>query len=61
MYFLYRLLGVSAIIGSTVCIITMIPLQFIIGKKMSENAEKTAVSSSLYFNIESLGVIAYTF
>lgn len=44
MYFLYQMLGISAIIGSTVCIVTMIPLQFLIGKKMSGNAKLTAVS-----------------
>lgn len=44
MYFLYQMLGISAIIGSTVCIVTMIPLQFLIGKKMSSNAKLTAVS-----------------
>lgn len=38
------MLGISAIIGSMVCIITMIPLQFFIGKRMSENAKITAVS-----------------
>lgn len=44
MYLLYRLLGISAIIGSTVCILIMVPLQFLIGKKMSDNAKITAVS-----------------
>lgn len=44
MYCLYQLLGISAIIGSTVCIVTMIPLQFLIGKTMSWNSEKTSVS-----------------
>lgn len=44
MYLLYQMLGISAIIGSTVCIATMIPLQFFIGKKMSNNAKLTAVS-----------------
>lgn len=43
MYLLYRMLGTSAIIGSMVCIIIMIPLQFVIGKKMSNNAELSAV------------------
>ncbi|XP_055301236.1 ATP-binding cassette sub-family C member Sur isoform X3 [Sitodiplosis mosellana] len=42
MYLLYQMLGISAIIGSTVCIATMIPLQFFIGKKMSNNAKLTA-------------------
>ncbi|XP_031636078.1 ATP-binding cassette sub-family C member Sur-like [Contarinia nasturtii] len=42
MYLLYQMLGISAIIGSTVCIVTMIPLQFFIGKKMSNNAKLTA-------------------
>lgn len=44
MYLLYQMLGISAIIGSIVCIATMIPLQFFIGKKMSNNAKLTAVS-----------------
>lgn len=43
MYLLYRMLGTSAIIGSMVCIVIMIPLQFVIGKKMSNNAEMSAV------------------
>lgn len=47
MYLLYRLLGISAIIGSTVCILIMVPLQFLIGKKMSDNAKITAVSKLL--------------
>ncbi|XP_021701403.1 ATP-binding cassette sub-family C member Sur [Aedes aegypti] len=42
MYLLYRLLGVSTIIGSFVCIITMTPLQFVIGKYMSANSKKTS-------------------
>nr|XP_029714518.1 ATP-binding cassette sub-family C member Sur-like [Aedes albopictus] len=42
MYLLYRLLGVSTIIGSFVCIVTMTPLQFVIGKFMSANSKKTS-------------------
>ncbi|XP_062546541.1 ATP-binding cassette sub-family C member Sur [Armigeres subalbatus] len=42
MFLLYRLLGVSTIIGSFVCIVTMTPLQFMIGKYMSANSKKTA-------------------
>ncbi|XP_073824005.1 sulfonylurea receptor [Musca autumnalis] len=39
MYLLYLKLGISAVIGSFVCILTMTPLQFLIGKAMSKNAE----------------------
>ncbi|XP_055635948.1 ATP-binding cassette sub-family C member Sur isoform X2 [Toxorhynchites rutilus septentrionalis] len=42
MYLLYQLLGVSAVIGSVVCIVTMTPLQFLIGKMMSENSKKAS-------------------
>ncbi|XP_037957308.1 ATP-binding cassette sub-family C member Sur isoform X2 [Teleopsis dalmanni] len=38
MYLLYVKLGISAVIGSFVCILTMTPLQFLIGKAMSTNA-----------------------
>lgn len=61
MYLLYRMLGTSAIIGSMVCIVIMIPLQFVIGKKMSNNAELSAVSP-LYVNAlirrENINIIA---
>lgn len=43
MYFLYQQLGVSAIYGSLICIVTMTPLQFLIGKMMSNNAKKGTV------------------
>lgn len=49
MYLLYQMLGISAVIGSTVCILTMIPLQFFIGKRMSTNAKLTAVSLTIFF------------
>lgn len=39
MYLLYLKLGVSAIIGAACCILTMTPLQFLIGKKMSTNSK----------------------
>nr|CAD7415628.1 unnamed protein product [Timema poppensis] len=39
MYFLYLKLGWSAIIGAAFCILTMTPLQFLIGKKMSSNSK----------------------
>ncbi|XP_014240364.1 ATP-binding cassette sub-family C member Sur isoform X2 [Cimex lectularius] len=39
MYLLYCQLGLSAIIGALFCIITMTPLQFLIGKKMSDNSK----------------------
>ncbi|XP_055589734.1 ATP-binding cassette sub-family C member Sur isoform X5 [Uranotaenia lowii] len=42
MYLLYRLLGVSSVIGSIVCVLTMTPLQFVIGKMMSKNAKHTS-------------------
>ncbi|KAM7354688.1 sulfonylurea receptor [Cochliomyia hominivorax] len=42
MYLLYLKLGISAVIGSFVCILTMTPLQFLIGKAMSQNAEVMA-------------------
>ncbi|XP_055381997.1 ATP-binding cassette sub-family C member Sur isoform X2 [Condylostylus longicornis] len=42
MYLLYLKLGISAIIGSFVCILTMTPLQFLIGKAMSKNSEISA-------------------
>ncbi|TMW53931.1 hypothetical protein DOY81_000988 [Sarcophaga bullata] len=42
MYLLYLKLGISAVIGSFVCILTMTPLQFLIGKAMSKNAEIVA-------------------
>uniref|UniRef100_A0A1A9WKE0 Uncharacterized protein n=1 Tax=Glossina brevipalpis TaxID=37001 RepID=A0A1A9WKE0_9MUSC len=39
MYLLYLKLGISALIGSFVCILTITPLQFLIGKAMSKNME----------------------
>ncbi|XP_065358147.1 ATP-binding cassette sub-family C member Sur [Calliphora vicina] len=42
MYLLYLKLGISAVIGSFVCILTMTPLQFLIGKAMSKNTEVMA-------------------
>lgn len=44
MYLLYRLLGASTLIAPILCIAIMIPMQLIMGKKMSDNAKKTAVS-----------------
>ena len=44
MYLLHQKLGVSAIIGAAFCICTMIPLQFLIGKKMSANSKAITVS-----------------
>ncbi|XP_055905091.1 ATP-binding cassette sub-family C member Sur isoform X2 [Eupeodes corollae] len=41
-YLLYMQLGESAIIGSFVCILTLTPLQFLIGKAMSNNSEIVA-------------------
>ncbi|XP_017075895.2 ATP-binding cassette sub-family C member Sur [Drosophila eugracilis] len=41
-YLLYVNLGISAVIGSIVCIVIMTPLQFIIGNAMSKNAEVIA-------------------
>uniref|UniRef100_A0A1A9ZP07 ATP-binding cassette sub-family C member Sur n=1 Tax=Glossina pallidipes TaxID=7398 RepID=A0A1A9ZP07_GLOPL len=42
MYLLYLKLGISALIGSFVCILTITPLQFLIGKAMSKNLEIAA-------------------
>ncbi|XP_075219902.1 sulfonylurea receptor isoform X2 [Lycorma delicatula] len=39
MYLLYWKLGISAVIGATTCIALVIPLQFIVGKKMSTNTK----------------------
>lgn len=39
-YLLYKQLGVSAIYGSVICIVTMTPMQFLIGKMMSNNMKK---------------------
>ncbi|XP_046390100.1 ATP-binding cassette sub-family C member 9 isoform X2 [Ischnura elegans] len=39
MYLLYLKLGISAIVGAAFCILTMTPLQFVIGKKMSTNSK----------------------
>lgn len=49
MYLLYKKLGVSAIIGSFVCIATMTPLQFLIGKMMSKNSKKTSVNNLVLY------------
>jgi len=38
-------LGISAVIGSIVCIVIMTPLQFLIGNAMSKNGEVIAVST----------------
>ncbi|CAL8071482.1 unnamed protein product [Orchesella dallaii] len=40
MTLLYLQLGYSALIGAGVCILIMIPLQFLIGKKMSSNSKE---------------------
>ncbi|CAB0021113.1 unnamed protein product, partial [Nesidiocoris tenuis] len=45
MYLLYRKLGVSAIVGATCCIAIVTPLQFYIGKKMSNNSKAISVST----------------
>ncbi|XP_058450018.1 ATP-binding cassette sub-family C member Sur isoform X2 [Malaya genurostris] len=42
MYLLYQLLGISTIIGSVVCIATMTPMQFLLGKMMSSNSKKAS-------------------
>ncbi|KAJ6649735.1 ATP-binding cassette sub-family C member Sur [Pseudolycoriella hygida] len=39
MYLLYQQLGISALIGALVCVIVMVPLQFVIGKAMSSNSK----------------------
>jgi hypothetical protein len=43
-YLLYQKLGVSAVTGAAFCILTMTPLQFLIGKKMSTNSKAITVS-----------------
>lgn len=43
------MLGISAIIGAVVCVLVMIPLQFLIGKAMSNNAKIATVSTQLSF------------
>ena len=50
MYLLYRKLGISAIIGASCCIAFMTPLQFWIGKKMSDNSKLTSVSKAVLIN-----------
>ncbi|XP_058122435.1 ATP-binding cassette sub-family C member Sur [Anopheles ziemanni] len=42
MYLLYRQLGISTVIGSVVCIVTMTPLQILIGKLMAANSKKAS-------------------
>ncbi|XP_050087692.1 ATP-binding cassette sub-family C member Sur isoform X2 [Anopheles aquasalis] len=42
MYLLYRQLGISTVIGSVVCIVTMTPLQLLIGKLMAANSKKAS-------------------
>ncbi|XP_076755199.1 sulfonylurea receptor isoform X2 [Xylocopa sonorina] len=44
-FLLYTKLGVSAIIGALCCILTVTPLQLVLGKKMSENSKSVAKSS----------------
>ncbi|XP_044315367.1 ATP-binding cassette sub-family C member Sur isoform X2 [Drosophila rhopaloa] len=41
-YLLYVNLGISAVIGSIVCIVIMTPLQFVVGNAMSKNTEVIA-------------------
>ncbi|KAL1140983.1 hypothetical protein AAG570_000909, partial [Ranatra chinensis] len=42
MYLLYSKLGISAVIGASCCIAVMTPLQFYIGKTMSDNSKLCA-------------------
>uniref|UniRef100_A0A182LZU1 ABC transmembrane type-1 domain-containing protein n=1 Tax=Anopheles culicifacies TaxID=139723 RepID=A0A182LZU1_9DIPT len=42
MYLLYRQMGISTVIGSVVCIVTMTPLQLLIGKLMAANSKKAS-------------------
>ncbi|CAL7947692.1 unnamed protein product [Xylocopa violacea] len=44
-FLLYTKLGVSAIIGALCCILTVTPLQLVLGKKMSENSKSVTKSS----------------
>lgn len=39
LYFLYTKLGISAIIGTAVSVLFITPLQFYIGKKISDNSK----------------------
>jgi hypothetical protein len=43
MYLLHRKLGWSAVISAAMCIVTLTPLQLLIGKKMSANSKKISV------------------
>ncbi len=43
MYLLYQQLGISALIGALVCIIVMLPLQFVIGSAMASNSKIISV------------------
>lgn len=42
LYLLYTKLGISAIIGTTASVLVITPLQFYIGKKLSDNSKDIA-------------------
>lgn len=42
LYLLYNKLGISALIGTAVSVSLIIPLQFYIGKKLSDNSKEIA-------------------
>lgn len=46
-YLLYLKLGWSAVVGSACCIAIMIPLQFVVGKKMSSNSKDISVMHTI--------------
>lgn len=52
MYLLYQQLGISALIGALVCVIVMVPLQFVIGKAMGSNSKIISVCVLLVLWIE---------
>jgi hypothetical protein len=52
---LYLQLGYSALIGAAICILIMIPLQFLIGRKMSANSKELMVS----FNSKLISYFSY--
>ena len=61
MYLLYQKLGISAIVGATACMLTMIPLQFLIGKTMSKNAKHLSVSTFNVITVVYKNFLSYFF
>lgn len=52
MYLLYQQLGISALIGALVCIIVMVPLQFVIGSAMARNSKIISVRCIFFISFE---------